>query len=173
MTLPDTPLSLPLTTRTRSPFLIFIPMSEHLRGERDDAHEPLLPQLAAHRAEDAGPSGVTAVTDEHGGVLVEADVRAVGAPTLLHGADADRLDDIALLHRATRDGVLDGRHDHVADAGVASPGAAEHADAQQLLGTRVVGDAQSRLLLDHLSLLIVASVLEASLTERMGATWPS
>src|SRR3954447_10019894 len=168
MTLPDTPLSLPLTTSTRWPFLIFIPMSEHLRGERDDAHEPLLPQLAPDRAEDAGATGVTAVTDDHGCVLVEADVGTVGTPTLLHGTDDDGLDDVTLLHRATRDGVLDGRHDDVTDAGVAPPGAAEHPDAQELLGTRVVGDAQSRLLLDHFLLLIVAPVLSSSLAERMG-----
>jgi len=41
---------------TVSPFLIFIacfPISEHLRCERDDLHEPLVAQLAAHGAEDA------------------------------------------------------------------------------------------------------------------------
>ena len=44
--------------------------------------------------------------------------------------------------------------DDVADAGVAPTGAAEHADAQDLLGSGVVGDLQPRLLLDHLSLFL-------------------
>src|SRR5690606_9148410 len=39
------------------------------------------------------------------------------------------------------------------DTGVATGRATENADAEDLLGTRVVGDAQSRLLLDHLLLL--------------------
>src|SRR5690606_8480550 len=50
---------------------------------------------------------------------------------------------------ATGDGVLDGRHDGVADAGVTATGATENTDAENLLGTRVVGDLQSRLLLNH------------------------
>src|SRR5215210_6768739 len=136
MTLPVTPRSLPLMTMTRSPFLIFIAMSEHLRRQRDDAHEPLLTQLAADRAEDACAAGVAAVADQDGGVLVEPDVGAVRAAALLGCA---------------HDAVLDGRHDDVTDAGVAPARAAQDADAQQLLGTRVVGDAQSRLLLDHLA----------------------
>src|SRR3954453_13039923 len=57
MTLPSAPLSLPAMTRTTSPFLLFrfflFAMSEHLRSQRDDSHELLLPQLAAHGAEDA------------------------------------------------------------------------------------------------------------------------
>ena len=50
---------------------------------------------------------------------------------------------------ATVKDAIPGGNDDVADAGVAPTGAAEHADAQDLLGTRVVGDLESRLLLDH------------------------
>src|SRR5213078_1723849 len=46
--------------------------------------------------------------------------------------------------------VLDRPDDDVADAGVATAGATEHADAENLLGTRVVGDPKPGLLLDHL-----------------------
>src|SRR5262249_30487636 len=60
-------------------------------------------------------------------------------------------DDVALLHATTGDRVLDRADDDITDAGVATPGAAEHADAQHLLGTGVVGDLESRLLLDHLA----------------------
>ena len=77
-------LSLPVMTWTVSPFLIFIaPWSEHLRRQRDDLHEPLVAQLAADRAEDAGAARVAVGLEDDGGVLVEADVRAVrrgGAP---------------------------------------------------------------------------------------------
>src|SRR5687768_7960958 len=131
MTLPRAPLSLPAMTSTVSPFLTFTPPPpagrrrrsaqapepdgslavarsrlEHLRCERNDLHEPLVPQLAAHRAEDAGATRVTAVLDDHSGVLVEADVRPVRAPLLLRGADDDRLDDVALLDTRARDRVL-------------------------------------------------------------------
>ena len=88
---------------------------KHLRCERDDAHEALVAQLAADRAEDAGPAGLLLVVDEHGGVLVEADVAAVGAALLLLGAHDDALDDVALLDRGAGDGVLDGGHEDVAD----------------------------------------------------------
>src|SRR6266498_63950 len=178
MTLPLAPLSLPAMTTTVSPFLIFMPAppvgrrsswpgfhcacwfarcarsrSQHLRRQADDLHEPLVAQLAADRAEDAGTAGVATVLDDHGGVLVEPDVRAVGAALLLGGTDDDRLDDVALLHTRARDGVLDRGHDDVADARVTATGAAQYADAQDLPGTRVVGDAESRLLLDHVCLL--------------------
>src|SRR6478735_7670447 len=109
---------------TVSPFLIR--MSEHLRCQRDDLHEALVTQLAAHRAEDAGTARLTVGLEDHRGVLVELDVGTVDTSTLLHGRDDDG-----------------------ADSRVTATGATEHADAQQFLGTRVVGDAQSRLLLNH------------------------
>src|SRR5262245_13662538 len=154
ITLPSAPLSLPAITLTVSPFLIFIecfPISEHLRCERDDLHEPLVAQLSADRAEDARTARLAVLPQDDRSVLVELDVRAVGTPALLGGADDDRLDDVTLLHAAAGDGVLDRAHDDVTDAGVATAGAAEHADAQDLLGTGVVGDLESRLLLDHLA----------------------
>src|SRR5690242_2693887 len=159
MTLPCLPLSLPVMTWTRSPFLIFMLFAmrlEHLRRQRDDLHELLVTQLAAHGAEDAGTTGVAlGVLEDDGGVLVEPDVGTVRTTALLHGADDDGLDHVTLLHRATGDRVLDGGDDDVPDTGVAATGATENADAENLLGTRVVGDTQSRLLLDHSFLLIV------------------
>jgi len=125
-------------------------MPEHLRRQRDDLHELLVAQLAAHGAEDARATGLAVVLEDHRGVLVELDVRAVHAPALLAGAHDDRLDDVALLDVAARDGVLDGGDDDVTDTGVATAGPAEHTDAEDLLRTRVVGDPKSRLLLNHL-----------------------
>src|SRR5262245_55628655 len=77
---PSLPRSLPCRTTTRSPFLSFT--SDHLRGERHDLHELLLPELPTDGPEDAGPAGVHLVVDQDGGVLVEADVAAIGAAPL-------------------------------------------------------------------------------------------
>src|ERR1700744_3058876 len=120
-----------------------------LRGKRDDLHEALLPQLAADRPEDAGSARVVVRLDDHGRVLVELDVAAVRAAALFDSAHHDGLDHVTTLDVATGDGVLDGRHDDVADAGVTPTRATEHADAQDLLGARVVGDLQPRFLLNH------------------------
>src|ERR1700749_540941 len=122
---------------------------EHLRCQRDDPHEALLPQLAADRAEEARAPRVAAVPGQHGRVLVEPDIGAIAAAALLAGAHHDRLDDITLLHAGAGKGILHGRHDDVTDARVSPAAAAEHTDAEDLLGTRVVGDFKPRLLLDH------------------------
>src|SRR5215207_7897741 len=98
MILPVLPLSLPEITMTSSSVRSFI--SEHLRGERHDLHEPAVAQLAGHRPEDARAARVVLGVDDHRGVLVEGDVRAVLAPELLLRAHDHRLDDVALLHRA-------------------------------------------------------------------------
>src|SRR4051794_16831992 len=160
MTRPLAPRSLPASTMTVSPFFTFIDgvfffgvllsaMSEHLRGERDDPHEPLVAELPADGAEDARPAGVAAVADDDRGVLVEADVGTVRTTALLHRADDDGLDHVALLDPGSGQRVLHGADDDVADARVASPGTAEHPDAEDLLCSGVVGDSQPRLLLDH------------------------
>src|SRR3954471_11032990 len=152
MTLPVLPLSLPAITTTSSSVRIFMPMSEDLRGERDDLHEPAVAQLARHRPEDARPARVVLCVDDHRGVLVEGDVRAVLAPELLLRAHDDGLDDLALLDRPLRGGLLDRRGDDVPHARIAAAGAAHHADAQDLAGARVVGDLEAGLRLGHFRL---------------------
>src|SRR5665647_961092 len=151
-TLPVLPVSLPLTTLTWSSFLIFIllivtatpsptrPLQD-LRGERHDLHEVLLAQLAGHGPEDAGPARVVLVVDQHGGVLVERDVRAVLATELLLGAHHHGTDDLALLDAAAGRGDLDGADDDVADRRVAPLGATADPDAEDLARARVVGDS--------------------------------
>src|SRR4051812_32279545 len=149
-TLPVLPRSLPLMTTTSSSRRIFrVAILEHLRGERDDLHVVAIAQLAGHRPEDARAARVALRVDDHGGVLVEGDVRAVGAPELLLGAHDDGLDDLALLDGALRAGRLDRGGDHVADVRVAALRAALHADDQDLAGARVVGDLEPGLVLDH------------------------
>src|SRR3954467_1096454 len=124
-------------------------MLEHLRREADDLHEVALAQLARHRPEDARAARVVLRVDDHGRVLVEGDVRAVLAPELLLRAHDDGLHDLALLDRALRVGVLDGRRDDVADARVAPARAALDADAEDLARAGVVGDLEAGLVLDH------------------------
>src|SRR5215210_6200845 len=149
MILPVLPLSLPEITMTSSSVRSFI--SEHLRGERDDSHEAAVAQLARDRAEDARAARGVLRVDDHGGVLVERDVGAVVAPELLLRADDDVLDDLALLDRPLRVGLLDRGGDDVPHARIAAARAALHADAEDLPGAGVVGDPQPGLVLDHLA----------------------
>src|SRR5271163_1604940 len=122
---------------------------QHLRGQRDDLHEALLPQFAADRPENAGSARVVVGFDDDGGVLVELDVAAVRAAALLDGAHHHGLHHFTALDVAAGDGFFDRRHDDVADPGVPPPRAAEYADAQDLLGAGVVGHLQPRFLLNH------------------------
>src|SRR3954454_9846605 len=126
-------------------------MLEHLRREAHDLHEVAVAQLARDRPEDSGAARGVLRVDDDGGVLVEGDVRAVVAPELLLRAHDDRLDDLALLDRPLRVGLLDGGGDDVPHARVAAAGAALHADAEDLAGAGVVGDLQACLVLDHLA----------------------
>src|SRR5690606_7985083 len=126
---------------------------QHLRGERDDLHELAVTKLTADRAEDAGAAGLPVVLQDDGGVLVELDVRVVVAARLLHGADDDRLDDVALLDVAARDRVLGRRDDGVAQTGVTAVGSTEHANRVQLLRAGVVGDLEAGFVLNHWLLL--------------------
>src|SRR5688572_12732709 len=93
MTRPVSPRFAPVMTSTRSPLRIFgfgvrsparrrlslaltaFGMTlDNLRSERHDLHELALAQLARNRAEDARPDRLAVRLDEHGGVLVEANV---------------------------------------------------------------------------------------------------
>src|SRR5690242_11764949 len=125
--------------------------SKNLWSKRNDLHEVLLAKLARDGPEDARPARVELVVDDHGRVLVEADQCAVVAAVGLLRPDDDRLDDVALLDRALRRGGLHRSNDDVADARVAPVRAPHHADAEELAGAGVVGDLQTRLLLDHWS----------------------
>src|SRR2546427_632863 len=169
-TLPSRPRSSPRITRTRSPLAtwslwragsrsvrrarrLFLKtsgfISDHLRRERHDLHELLLAQLAPDRPEDAGRAGLALVGDEHRGVLVEPDVRAILALGLLGGPDDDGPHHLALLDLPGRDGVLDRDDDDVAQPTVAALGAPEHADHERAARARVVGNLDDRFLLDH------------------------
>src|SRR4026208_1938117 len=99
-TTPRLPRSLPASTRTVSPFRIFI--SQHLRGERHDLHVVALSQLAGHRSKDAGPARAALRRDQDRRVLVAADVAAVRAAVFLGGAHDHGAHDLALLDAGVR-----------------------------------------------------------------------
>src|SRR5437762_3442761 len=122
------PRSLPERTRTVSPcftcgfcggssfcFLAPAYISNDLGSERNDLHELPLAQLAGHRSEDARAHRLVLIVDEHRGVVIELDIRAVAAAHLFDRADDDRLHDSALLDGAIGRGFLPGRRADVAD----------------------------------------------------------
>src|SRR3954453_8387936 len=131
--------------------------SEDLRCQGDDLHVAALAQLARDRSEDARATRVLARVDQDCGVLVEADVGAVLAAERLLRAHDNCADDLALLDRAVRHGLLDGADDDVAHARVAAVRAAGHPDAEDLASPGVVCDAQSRFLLDHRARSVIST----------------
>src|SRR5688572_17131069 len=136
-TVPWRPLSLPDNTTTVSPFRILF-MSQHLGSERHDLHEPLRAQLARDGSEDARADRLELVGQQHRGVRVEAQQRAIGATHATLGAHDHGVIDLALLDLAARDRVLDGHLDHVANLRITPAGTAEHLDAHQRACTAVV-----------------------------------
>src|SRR5690606_25283639 len=129
-TVPRLPLSRPAMTTTSSPWRIFCIAitSKDLGRQRHDLHELLGPQLAGHRSEDARADGLELVVEQHRGVAVEADQRAVGPAHALGGAHHDGVVDLAFLDPTARLGFLDAHLDDVANARVAALGAAQHLD---------------------------------------------
>src|ERR1700674_4544622 len=122
---------------------------ENLRGKADDLHEVAFAQLSCDGTENARPTRVVGLREQHRRVLVETDERAVRPSVFLGRADHDRLHDLTLLDLAAGLRGLDGGGDDVANRGVPAIVPAGNADAQDLLGTRVVRDLESCLLLNH------------------------
>src|SRR6202020_1758594 len=104
ITWPRLPLSLPDRTITLSFLCIFI--SQHLRSERDYAHEALVSQLSSYWPKYARPAGLHLVIDEHSSVLVETDITTIGPALFFPGPDDDTLHDVALFHVRPGDRVL-------------------------------------------------------------------
>src|SRR5690606_1293162 len=137
----------------------FCPRSDDFGSERHDLHELLRTKLTGHGPEDAGADRLLLVVQQHGGVAVETDQRAVRAAHAGTGTDHDRVVDLALLDLAARDRVLDGHLDDVTDVRVAALGAAQHLDAHHFLGAGVVGGLEVALYQDMIQ---VQSYLEAA-----------
>src|SRR5688500_16421168 len=83
-----------------------------------------------------GAARVALVVDEHGSVLVETDVAAIGAAVFLGRAHDDGPDHVALLDGGVRNGLLDAGDDHVADAGRRLLRAAHDPDHRDRAGAR-------------------------------------
>src|SRR5262249_32641167 len=146
------PLSLPVSTTTRSPFLILAAMGlENLRRERDDFHVVLGAELAGHWSEDAGADRLRLIVDEHGGIAVEADDAGGRPANVLGGAHHHCLHHVALLDAAAGDRLLDRDDDDVADGSIFPLRAAEHLDAHDASRAGIVGDVEIGLHLDHCS----------------------
>src|SRR6218665_2477491 len=94
-TVPRLPLSRPVRTMTWSPVLsLFIELSfaltegsKNLGSQRDDLHEALGTQFTRDRAEDAGADRLQLGVQQHGGIAVELDQRAVLATNTLGGTN--------------------------------------------------------------------------------------
>src|SRR5215475_12200059 len=90
VTVPRRPLSRPVMTTTSSPLRILC-ISEHLGCERNDLHELRGSELARHGSENARADRLELVREQHGGVAVEADQRAVRATHAELRAHDDRV----------------------------------------------------------------------------------
>src|SRR4029450_498629 len=90
--------------------------------------------------------------EQHRGIGVELDHRAVGAANAMGGTHHHGAVDLALLHAAARRSTLDADLDDVPDARIAALGAAEHLDTHHRARAGVVGDVENGLHLNHCSL---------------------
>src|SRR3990167_3557006 len=82
-TLPLLPRSLPVFTSMVSLCRMWRAMLDHLRRQGYDTHVVLVPQLSGHRPKDPRSPWVVLVREEHGRVVIEPDVCAIGAAVRL------------------------------------------------------------------------------------------
>ena len=92
----------------------------HAHQSTSGASEMIFMNFFARSSRATGPKmrvpiGSRCVVDQHRRVVVEADVRAVGAPDLLRRPHDHRLHDVALLHLGVRDRLLHRHDDDVAE----------------------------------------------------------
>ncbi|EAQ26178.1 hypothetical protein ROS217_13416 [Roseovarius sp. 217] len=141
---------MPDRTITVSPFFSLAAILQHLRGERDDFHKVLGPQLAHDRPENTGADRLTCVVQDHGGVAVKTNGGPVFTTDFLGGAHDDGLADVPFLHAAAGDGFLDRDDNDVAHGCVSTLGTTQDLDALNSASARVVSNIQVGLHLDHL-----------------------
>src|SRR5262249_45116155 len=127
----------------------FLPPSQHLRRERDDLHVVLGAQLARNRPEDAGADRLHLRRDQHRGVAVEADDRAVRPAHILAHPHHHGLHHVALLHAPARNRFLDRDDDDVAHGRILPLGADQHLDAHDAARAGIVRHVEIGLHLDH------------------------
>src|SRR4051812_45337947 len=132
--------------------LVHVRLLEDFRGQRHDLHEPLRAELPRDGPEDARADRLELGVQQHRGIGVELDHRAVGAADAVRRAHHDRAVDLALLHAAARRGAFHAHLDDVPDARIATLGAAQHLDTHHRARAGVVGDVENGLHLNHFSL---------------------
>src|SRR5467141_815713 len=123
----------------------------NLRSQRNNLREFLLAQFARHRAEHARPHGLARIVDQHRGVVVEPDVRAILAPPFFPHPHHNRLHYASLFDLAFRCCFLYRGGDDVAEARLQSRVAAYRHDAGQLARAGIVGHRQPGSHLNHWS----------------------
>src|SRR5712664_2921778 len=130
----------------------------NLRSQRNNLREFLLAQFARYRAEHARPHGLARIVDQHCGVVIKPDVRAILAPPFFPHPHHNGLHYASLFHLAFRRGFLHRGGDDVAKAGFEPCVAAHRHDARQLARSGIVGHRQPGSHLNHgsapLSLLL-------------------
>src|SRR5690349_5784275 len=122
-TVPRLPLSLPVMTITSSPFfilrmLVCLSCLDDFGRERNDLHETLGPQFAGYWSENTRADRLQLGGQQHRGIAVELDRRAVRAANPLRGAHDHGVINLALFDAPAGSRVLDADFDDVADAGI-------------------------------------------------------
>src|ERR1017187_4010854 len=134
-TRPVLPLSRPAITFTWSFFFskirtgsasFFFGISNHLGRQGHDLHESLFAQFPGHGSEHARAHRLAKLGDQHRGIGIEPDIRAVLAPGLLAHAHDHATHHFALLDRGIRSRLFHAGRNHVAQAGPQAEVAGAH-----------------------------------------------
>src|SRR5262249_47939692 len=118
-------------------------------SERDDLHVILGAKFTRYRTKDAGADRLHLRVDQHRGIAIEADDRAVRTLDVLGDPHHHRLHHLALLHPPARDRLLDRHDDHVADGRVFALRPAQDLDAHDAAGAGIVRHVEVGLHLNH------------------------
>src|SRR5579859_1026684 len=154
-TVPFCPRSFPAITWTVSPFLMrcmitFPYFLQRFGSQRHDLGVASFAQFTRYRPEDAGSARVLRFGfQDHGGIVVETDIRTVVAAIFFRHSDDDGVYHVALLDHTLRRSLLDRGNHHIPDVCITALGAAQHADDQQFARAGIVSDFDARFLLDH------------------------
>src|ERR1035441_7783002 len=151
-TRPVLPLSRPAITFTWSFFFskirtgsasFFFGISNHLGRQGHDLHESLFAQFPGHGSEHARAHRLAQLGDQHCGIGIEPDIRAVLAPGLLAHAHDHAAHHFTLLDRGIRSRFFHAGRNHVAQAGPPAEVAAARQNARQTARAAVVGHLQN------------------------------
>lgn len=118
-------------------------------SEGDNFHEIFIAKFASDGSENTSAARSFIVFDDDGGIFVETDIGTVLTAKALFGANDDGLNNVALFNLAAGSGGFNGGNDDVADIGIATEGAAEHANAHNFFSAGIIADVKSGLLLNQ------------------------